>query len=219
MLANPGYQYQPRKPSEKKKRMTKNKIAKLAAKSTAAKSSTSPYTTASGTATDDVVAPPPVVSMLEFNGTKTKMSFRPGSGTTKQLIAEVTDFNNTHFDQAQQAAYFQSGQAMPALSSTIPKNNWVVDPVTHIPYQVEAEDLTAINSDYYDQSAEDFFDDFVEHDPPNDSTKLVDMSDIYVPAQHESLPTSEVLRHIDLSQEFKAGLNEFFDFEGFEQVG
>ncbi|KAK4540632.1 hypothetical protein LTR36_009063 [Oleoguttula mirabilis] len=29
---NPGYQYQPRKPSEKKKRMTKNKLAKLAAK-------------------------------------------------------------------------------------------------------------------------------------------------------------------------------------------
>ncbi|RMY22330.1 hypothetical protein D0867_02795 [Hortaea werneckii] len=31
-IANPGYQYQPRKPSEKKKRMTKNKLAKLAAK-------------------------------------------------------------------------------------------------------------------------------------------------------------------------------------------
>ncbi|RMY65893.1 hypothetical protein D0863_08815 [Hortaea werneckii] len=31
-IANPGYQYQPCKPSEKKKRMTKNKLAKLAAK-------------------------------------------------------------------------------------------------------------------------------------------------------------------------------------------
>nr|QIA97808.1 putative MAT1-2-1 protein [Teratosphaeria destructans] len=31
-LDHPGYQYQPRKPSEKKKRMTKNKLAKLAAK-------------------------------------------------------------------------------------------------------------------------------------------------------------------------------------------
>ncbi|EME39094.1 mating type locus 1-2 [Dothistroma septosporum NZE10] len=30
-IAHPGYQYQPRKPSEKKKRMTKNKLAKLAA--------------------------------------------------------------------------------------------------------------------------------------------------------------------------------------------
>lgn len=32
-IAHPGYRYQPRKPSEKKKRMTKNKLAKLAAKS------------------------------------------------------------------------------------------------------------------------------------------------------------------------------------------
>ncbi|KAK5136179.1 hypothetical protein LTR08_004016 [Meristemomyces frigidus] len=32
-INNPGYQYQPRKPSEKKKRMTKNKLAKLAARS------------------------------------------------------------------------------------------------------------------------------------------------------------------------------------------
>lgn len=30
---HPGFRYQPRKPSEKKKRMTKNKLAKLAAKS------------------------------------------------------------------------------------------------------------------------------------------------------------------------------------------
>lgn len=39
-IANPGYQYQPRKPSEKKKRMTKNKIAKLAAKTQANGTST-----------------------------------------------------------------------------------------------------------------------------------------------------------------------------------
>lgn len=32
LAKNPGYQYQPRKPSEKKQRMTKNKLAKLAAK-------------------------------------------------------------------------------------------------------------------------------------------------------------------------------------------
>lgn len=32
-IDHPGYQYQPRKPSEKKKRMTKNKLAKLAARS------------------------------------------------------------------------------------------------------------------------------------------------------------------------------------------
>lgn len=33
LIDHPGYQYQPRKPSEKKKRMTKNKLAKLRAQS------------------------------------------------------------------------------------------------------------------------------------------------------------------------------------------
>ena len=38
-IANPGYQYQPRKSSEKKKRMTKNKLAKMQAQASAAAAS------------------------------------------------------------------------------------------------------------------------------------------------------------------------------------
>ncbi|KXS97242.1 hypothetical protein AC578_25 [Pseudocercospora eumusae] len=39
-IDHPGYRYQPRKPSEKKKRMTKNKLAKLAAKSSSTDTTT-----------------------------------------------------------------------------------------------------------------------------------------------------------------------------------
>lgn len=39
-IDHPGYKYQPRKPSEKKKRMTKNKLAKLAAQSSSTDATT-----------------------------------------------------------------------------------------------------------------------------------------------------------------------------------
>lgn len=122
MIANPGYQYQPRKPSEKKKRNTKGKLAKIAAKSAKARASASMQDTASDVDDSDILPPPtPVAPLLTFNEDKTMMSFVPGAGPFEQLAAELTEFNNSKWTAAQQAA-FALGPIMPPVHSTTKLN-------------------------------------------------------------------------------------------------
>ena len=94
-MNNPDYQYQPRKPSEKKKRMTKNKLAKLAA----------------------AKKPAP---LIKYNEDKSSMSFDASpfdanQAIPGQLAAEVETFHSAKWSAGLPAA---AGQfSLPASNS------------------------------------------------------------------------------------------------------
>lgn len=206
-MANPGYQYQPRKPSEKKKRMTKNKIAKLAAKSAAAKSSASAHA-------DIDVSPPQVAPLVTFNENKNTATFFAGSGTSEQLAAELTAFNNSKWTAAQQAAYFSGAPIPPVFSTEAAADFYTMDSITNFPLPTSTSNIQTSDTDIFAQSAEDFFDE----DAANTSSyTLPDLDDVDVTLpRDDSLDTSEVLRQLGLEAELKDGLDDFFHFDRFE---
>lgn len=206
-MANPGYQYQPRKPSEKKKRMTKNKIAKLAAKSAAAKSSASAHA-------DIDMSPPQVAPLVTFNENKNTATFFAGSGTSDQLAAELTAFNNSKWTAAQQAAYFLRAPIPPVFSTEAAADFHTMDSITNFPLPTSTSNAQTSGTDVFAQSAEDFFDE----DAANTSSyTLPDLDDVdVILPRDDSLDTSEVLRQLGLEAELKDGLNDFFDFDRFE---
>jgi hypothetical protein len=213
-MANPGYQYQPRKPSEKKKRMTKNKIAKLAAKSAAAKPSASLHNMASGVTDDDMLPPAQVAPMLTFNENKNTASFFAGSGTSDQLIAELTAFNNSKWTPAQQAAYRSGPTIPPVMSTEVAAGSYTMDSIMHHPLPTSTPNIVPCNTDAFALSAEDFFDEDATRASSYYMPDLEDMN--VVPPRDNSLDTSEVLRQLGLAEEFKDGLNDFFDFDRFD---
>jgi hypothetical protein len=206
-MANPGYHYQPRKPSEKKKRMTKNKIAKLAAKSATVKSS------ASSTADSDM-SPPQVASLVTFNENKNTATFFASSGTTEQLAAELTAFNNSKWTAAQQAAYFSGATIPPVFSTEAAADFYTMDSITTFPLPTSTSNFETSGTNEFAQSAGDFFDEDAVH---TSSFTLPDLDDVdvFLP-RDDSLDTSEVLRQLGLEAEFKDGLNDFFDFDRFD---
>ena len=206
-MANPGYQYQPRKPSEKKKRMTKNKIAKLAAKSAAAKSSASTHA-------DIDMSPPQVAPLVTFNENKNTATFFAGSGTSEQLAAELTAFNNSKWTAAQQAAYFSGAPIPPVFSTEAAADFYTMDSITNFPLPASTSNVQTSGTEAFAQSAEDFFDE----DAVNTSSFILpdlDDVDVFLP-RDENLDTSEVLRQLGLEAELKDGLDEFFDFGRFD---
>ena len=208
-MANPGYQYQPRKPSEKKKRMTKNKIAKLAAKSAAAKSSASSHA-------DNDMAPPQVAPLLTFNENQNTATFFAGSGTSDQLAAELTAFNNSKFTAAQQAAYFSGAQIPPVFSTEAAADFYTMNSITNFPLPTSTSNVQTSGTELFAQSAEDFFDE----DAPNTSSFTLpelDDVDVFVP-RDESLDDNEVLRQLRLEAELKDELEELFDFDSFDSL-
>lgn len=101
LVDNPGYQYQPRKPSEKKKRMTKGKLAKLASKAAVVPDSTSNN---NGNAVMDHLStgnhamtaiPHSAVTNLEPIGSNS-MGFVAGHDEYGQLATDLTNFNAAH---------------------------------------------------------------------------------------------------------------------------
>lgn len=206
-MANPGYQYQPRKPSEKKKRMTKNKIAKLAAKSAPAKSSASSQA-------DNDMSPPQVAPLLTFNENKPTATFFAGSGTSDQLAAELTAFNNSKWTEAQQAAYFSGATIPPVFSTQAAADFYTMDSITNFPLPASTSNVQSSGTEAFAQSAEDFFDE----DAVNTSSFILpDLNDVdvFLP-RDENLDTSEVLRQLGLEAELKDGLDDFFDFDRFD---
>lgn len=206
-MANPGYQYQPRKPSEKKKRMTKNKIAKLAAKSAAAKSSASSQA-------DNDMSPPQVAPLLTFNENKNTATFFAGSGTSDQLAAELTAFNNSKWTAAQQAAYFSGAPLPPAFATEAAADFYTMDSITNHPLPTSTSNVQTSGTEAFAQSAEDFFDE----DAVNTSSfTLPDLDDVDVFLPHdENLDNNEVLRQSRLEAELKDGLDDFFNFDHFD---
>lgn len=204
-MANPGYQYQPRKPSEKKKRMTKNKIAKLAAKSAAAKPSASSH------ATNDM-SPPQVAPLVTFHDNTA--TFFAGSGTSEQLAAELTAFNNSKFTQAQQDAYFNGVTIPPVFSTEAAADFYTMDSITNFPLPASTSNVQTSNNELFTQSAEEFFDEDAVNASSFTLPELDDM-DVVLP-RDESLDTSEVIRQLGLEAELKDELNDFFDFDRFE---
>lgn len=198
----PGYQYQPRKPSEKKKRMTKNKLAKLAAKSASAKS-----------ADEEMVAP--VAPVLTINANS--LSFVAGEGAPGQLAAALNDFNTSTFTAAQlasAAAHGGQGHPVPAASSTaFVADSINMDMITHYP-------VPAASSSFITSDADANYDAMM--DPIHDATRAaallmpdLDELDIVLPYD-QSLTTSEVSRQFGLNEEVQDGLNDFFDFGSFK---
>lgn len=206
-MANPGYQYQPRKPSEKKKRMTKNKIAKLAAKSAAAKSSMSSHS-------DSDMSAPQIAPLLTVNENKNSATFFTGIGTTEQLKAELTAFNNSKWTVAQQNAYFSGPIIPPVLSTEAAAGSYTMNSFTNFPLPTSTSNYQTSGADDYEQSAEDFFDEDANH---TSSFTLPDLDDVdVILPRDDSLDNNEVLRQLALEAELKDALNDFFDFDRFD---
>jgi hypothetical protein len=196
-LIHPGWQYQPRKPSEKKKRMTKNKLAKLAA-----------------------AKKPAPAPLLTFNEDKSMMSFIPGQGTPSKLTAELEAFNNSKWPAGPPAAFGQ----LPLPQFT--PNQFVTNPVnmddillrpgpTTVKNYFDSVEQAAFadpssNSNYQATLALPALDDF---DAFFNGLGNVNTQDLYFT---EEPLNAEVLRQGALNEEFKDGLNDFFDFDRFE---
>jgi hypothetical protein len=198
-LLYPGWQYQPRKPSEKKKRMTKNKLAKLAA----------------------AKKPAP---LLTFNKDKSMMSFVPGEGTPRKLVAELKAFNNSKWPAGPPAGPPAALGQLPLPQFT--PNQFVTNPVnmndillspgptTVKNYFASVEQAAfadpSSNNNYQATLALPALDDF---DVFFNGLGNVNTQDLYFT---EEPLNAEVLRQGALNEEFKDGLNDFFDFDRFE---
>lgn len=193
--------------------MTKNKLAKLAARSAAAKSaSTNAHLGAATTTNEDTMAMSQVTPLLDFNENKSMFSFQAGQGTASQLAAELNDFNNSKWSAAQQASY-RSGMPIPASYSADTFDDSVnMEMVAHNPLAANTSNFVADAADDFDESAEDYFDEFAERDIPLPAFEDVDV----VLPEIDGLATCEVFRQIGLNEELKDGLNDFFDFNSFE---
>jgi hypothetical protein len=190
-MTNPGYQYQPRKPSEK------NKRAKLAAKA----------------------KPAP---LLTFNEDKSVMSCIPGQGASGKLATELEAFNNSKWPAGPPAIFGQL--PLPELAST----SFVTNPVnmSDILYrpgptttknyfasveQTAFSDQTSKNN-YQADIALPVLDDLEVFF--NSTGNINDTQTFFIP--EGGLFDTEVLRQAALNEEFKDGLNDFFDFDSYE---
>jgi hypothetical protein len=199
-INHPGWQYQPRKPSEKKKRMTKNKLAKLAA----------------------AKKPAP---LLTFNKDKSTMSFVPGQGAPSQLTAEFEAFNNSKWPAGPPAHLSPAALGQIPLP-TFASSQFVTNPVnmndilyhpgptTVKNYFASVEQAAfsdpSSDSNYQATLALPALDDF---DVFFDGLGNVNTQDLFLT---EDGLNAEVLRQGALNEEFKDGLNDFFDFDRFE---
>jgi len=187
--------------------MTKNKMAKLAAKSAASKSSVNSHA-------DNDMSPPQVAPLLTFNENKNTATFFAGAGTSDQLAAELTAFNNSKWTAAQQAAYFSGATLPPVFSTQAAADSYTMDSITNFPLPTSTSNFETLGTDQFAQSAEDFFD---EDAIQASSFTLPDLHEVdVVLPRDDSLDTSEVLRQLGLEAELKDGLNDFFDFDHFE---
>jgi len=186
--------------------MTKNKLAKLVAKSASAKS----------------VAPVP---LLTFNEDKSALSFMSGQGAPGQLAAELEEFNNSKWTAGQQAAFGQI-PFPPVLSSKFVANPVTINDVPQNPGSTTTQN--AVNNYFATVNHAAFM------DPSSDSNyqaslAMPDLDELdvllpYVPAispedlflPEEDTYNTEVLRQAALNEGFKDGLNDFFDFDLFE---
>ena len=195
-MTNPGWQYQPRKPSEKKKRMTKNKLAKLAA----------------------AKKPAP---LLTFNEDKSVMSFIPSQATPGRLYNEIQAFNLSKWPAGPPAALGQF-PLPPPLSPQFVTNPPSMDEIMLLPSadtvktyfaSVEQAALSdpSSNSNYQATLALPALDDL---DIFLTDVGNINTQDLFLP--EEGPLNAEVLRQGTLNEEFKDGLNDFFDFDRFE---
>jgi hypothetical protein len=197
-MTNPGYQYQPRKPSEKKKRMTKNKLAKLAA------------------------AKKPV-SLLKLNEDKLAMSFVPGQDIPGQINSELEAFNRLQWPSGMPAI---SGQyQLPAFNSPqfvtnpVSRNDILQHPgpdtIENYMKSMRQAALSDPNSNENFQTtlarpALDEFDVYVEG---FGNFNIQDISqDNFLP--DEEPQNTEVLRQVTLNEEANdVGFDAYFNFD------
>lgn len=143
-IANPGYQYQPRKPSEKKKRMTKNKLAKLATANNTGPSATQP---APAQPPPPTVAQPAPAQQPPPAFTQPAPAFPPGIDA--QAIAQATEYLEeveAWFDTEEGISYEHNGGVLvtlPTYAEPAPR------PTSRIPAfgeQIRQDELDAENN-------------------------------------------------------------------------
>ena len=146
---NPGYHYQPRKPSEKKKRVTKNKLAKLAAKAVVAHDNSSDNNSNNGvdhsTGNYAMTAlPHSAVTQLERVSPQ-NMAFFTGDDEFGQLAADLTNFNAAHPNLP-----YNNGDSMPlTLATSSMYDNVSAAETQYFPLDIpDPDDLPLIGDDF-----------------------------------------------------------------------
>ncbi|OQN96610.1 hypothetical protein B0A48_17040 [Cryoendolithus antarcticus] len=209
-LANPNYHYQPRKPSEKKKRMTKGKIAKLAAINNS--SIASQAFSASNVGHNGMVAQMQFpagdftfASASASNGPALKVSkagipfFHAGLDADGQLAAALSLHNVTH----SALPVIAKGLAPIATGMTSIVDGINVNTLPSFPVDVAQQDNALYGADAFDLDTDfDLFD--------FDAVSSANMPEVVGNAHQNFMPAvsdAEVYR--------QEGLDQLFDFDSF----